>query len=96
MHFAPAFLNYWLFEGFRQSLFLFVKTKVARRSVAAEVNRYFDIPFVIKVQLKKLKFLSERFKMTIFFEMKKSFFILSVFVKAYHETQFILARQYLL
>ena len=53
MHFAPAFLNYWLFEGFRQSLFLFVKTKVARRSVAAEVNRYFDIPFVIKVQLKK-------------------------------------------
>ena len=86
MHFAPAFLNYWLFEGFRQSLFLFVKTKVARRSVAAEVNRYFDIPFVIKVQLTKLKFLSERFKMTIFFEMKKSFFFLSVFVKAYHET----------
>ena len=86
MHFAPAFLNYWLFEGFRQSLFLFVKTKVARRSVAAEVNRYFDIPFVIKVQLKKLKFLSERFKMTIFFEMKKSFFFLSVFVMAYHET----------
>ena len=86
MHVAPAFLNYWLFEGFRQSLFLFVKTKVARRSVAAEVNRYFDIPFVIKVQLKKLKFLSERFKMTIFFEMKKSFFFLSVFVMAYHET----------
>ena len=86
MHFAPAFPNYWLFEGFRQSLFLFVKTKVARRSVAAEVNRYFDIPFVIKVQLKKLKFLSERFKMTIFFEMKKSFFFLSVFVMAYHET----------
>ena len=69
MHFAPAFLNYWLFEGFRQSLFLFVKTKVARRSVAAEVNRYFDIPFVIKVQLRKV--LSKRFKMTIFFEMKK-------------------------
>ena len=86
MHFAPAFLNYWLFEGFRQSLFLFVKTKVARRSVAAEVNRYFDIPFVIKVQLKKLKFLSECFIMTIFFEMKKSFFFLSVFVMAYHET----------
>ena len=59
MHFAPAFPNYWLFEGFRQSLFLFVKTKVARRSVAAEVNRYFDIPFVIKVQLKKFQSISK-------------------------------------